>query len=265
MFFLKKSSQLLLTATIIIGSSVTNSAPLSMGKNMSKITLDQINTVGLDNETVAAIQDLFNHINKGDYELKGIHNPKPVVQVLGGNGSLEILPSPIARSKTPIKNDSIIEYAEFTETDKVERFKVNTPGIMSITNVIITVGNDVIKLPITGIPSAYFVRSNTNPNIYNVNLDTKTPSITPNTLDVNGKPLVTLADLVNWDMSAKFHITLSGMADISNGSFTIHSSSVRMDSVIESTGSPVNMLNPPFTDWWHLTKDGTISYDIKVQ
>lgn len=131
--------------------------------------------------------------------------------------------------------DSLITAGLMDQTDSLD------PAI-SLQNVYVDFGDDVLKLNVINLPYSNFTYSNQNNyRLMTLNFTTTSVLINKNTKSADGSALVELAGIVTNDYIVRAELALSGTVNIETGECQVFANAIRAYSIKDASGNDLDM------------------------
>lgn len=137
------------------------------------------------------------------------------------------------------QTDTLLASGIMDQSDSID------PSI-SLQNVYVLVGDDVLKIPTLNLPLANFTYSTQNNyRVMTLNFHTTSVLINKDTKQADGSALVTLAPIVTGDLIARVELTLSGSINIETGETNVFGNAMSAHSVQDANGNQLDMTASP--------------------
>lgn len=138
------------------------------------------------------------------------------------------------------QTDLLIANGLMDATDSID------PAI-SLQNVYLEVGNDILRVKVNGLATSNFVYSpQDNYRRQNLNFNTNTVMLNKDTKAIDGTDLVTLASVKTNDLVVRVKLGMSGFVNVEKGDLAVYGLEAKIDSVYNTaTGLEVPLTDAP--------------------
>lgn len=175
----------------------------------------------------------------------------------------------VSITTAPIAVGKKIDLLAISQTDALLATGVqdNTDSIdptISLKNVYVKIGDDVLKLSTLNLPLSNFVASpQNNYRIQNLAFTTTSVLINKDTKQADGSPLVTLAPIVTGDLIVRLELQMNGSVNIETGETVVFGNLISTYTVSNSSGDLLDKTAAPAAPVVALIDAGTIEgYDL---
>jgi hypothetical protein len=156
-------------------------------------------------------------------------------------------------------SDALLASGTQDQTDTID------PAI-SLTNVYLKVGDDVIRVNTRNLPLSNFTYSTQNNyRVQSLNFTTSSALLNKDTVQADGSALVDTLDIVTGDYIVRLQLQVSGSVNIETGSCNLFANSISVYSVQDANGNQLDMTAGAVTTLVALLESGElIGYDLEA-
>lgn len=157
------------------------------------------------------------------------------------------------------QTDTLVAGGLMDQTDSLDPY-------ITLSNVYVTVGNDVLKINTLNLPLANFTYSTQNNyRVMSLNFTTTSVLLNKNTKNVDGSALDDLASIVTNDLIVRLELTLNGTVNIETGETVVYGNNVSVYSVQNASGDALDLTAAPSAALVAAVAGGSIvGYDLQA-
>lgn len=157
------------------------------------------------------------------------------------------------------QTEALLQAGVMNETDSLD------PTI-TLSNVYVKFGNDVLKFNTLSLPLSNFTYSTQNNyRVMTLNFETTSVLVNKGTLQADGSALVDLADVVNNDLIFRLKLNLSGNVNIQTGQCQVYANNVSVYTVQDNTGADLDPAALPAAPLVTALNGGSVlGYDLQA-